>query len=52
MLFLRLLMRGMRTTRVAEFIELDLTLNKLFILAGPIVYALALFAGEFDKLIL
>ena len=40
------------TTRVAEFIELDFALNKLFVLAGPVVYALAGLAGEFDKLVL
>ncbi len=42
----------MSSARIAEFIELDLTLNKLFVLASPIVYALALLAGEFDKLVL
>jgi len=42
----------MGSARIAEFIELNLTLNKLFILASPIVYALAFLAGELDKLIL
>lgn len=42
----------MRSTRVAEFIELNLSLNKLFILASPVVYALALLTGEFDQLVL
>ena len=42
----------MGATRITEFIELNLALNKLFVLAGPVVYALTFFAGEFDKLIL
>ena len=42
----------MGTARITEFIELNLSLNKLFVLASPIVYALALLAGEFDKLVL
>lgn len=36
----------------AEFIELNFTLNKLFVLARPIVDVFAGFAAEFDKLIL
>lgn len=42
----------MGTTRITEFIELNLALNKLLVLAGPVVYTLTFLAGEFDKLVL
>lgn len=42
----------MRSARIAVLIELDLTLNKLLILASPVVYALAFLAGELDQLVL
>lgn len=42
----------MLATRVTELIELNLALNKLLILAAPVVYAFAGFARKFDKLIL
>ena len=45
-------MNSVSATRITIFVEFDFALNKLFVLAGPIVYALALFAGEFDKLVL
>ena len=37
---------------ITEFIELNLTLNKLFVLASPVVDALTFLAGEFYKLVL
>ena len=52
LLLLRFFMRSVRSARVAVFIELNFTLNKLFILASPVINALALLAGEFDKLVL
>jgi len=39
-------------TRVTELVEFDFALHKLLVLAAPVVYALALLAGEFDKLVL
>ena len=45
-------MDGVLPTPVAILLELDFALNKLFILAGPVVDALAGFAREFDQLVL
>jgi len=42
----------MRSARIAVFIELDLALYKLFVLASPVIDTLALLAREFYKLIL
>ena len=39
-------------TRITELIELNLALNKLLVLASPIVYTLTALACEFYKLIL
>jgi hypothetical protein len=36
----------------AVFLDIDLTFDKLAVLAGPIIDATALRAGEFEKLIL
>jgi hypothetical protein len=51
-LFLYLLMHCVLSAPFAEFIELNLALNKFFILARPIVYVFARLAAEFYKLIL
>ena len=51
-LFFRLLVHRMLAAPVAILVELNLAFNELFVLARPIVYALAAFAGEFYKLIL
>jgi hypothetical protein len=45
-------MNRMLSAPGAIFIELDFTLNKLFVLAGPVVYALAGLAREFNQLVL
>jgi hypothetical protein len=42
----------MSAARIAVFIELNLALYKLLILASPIIETLALLAGEFYKLVL
>ena len=42
----------MSSTRVTILLKLDLALNKLLILASPIIETLALLAGEFYKLVL
>ncbi len=39
-------------TPITKLIKLDFALNKLFILACPVVYALARLACEFDQLVL
>ena len=45
-------MHGLSPAPLAPLFELYFTLNKLLILAGPIVDALALGAGEFYESIL
>lgn len=52
LLLLSFLVNCMRAARVTIFFELNLALNKLLVLASPIIEALALLAGEFYKLIL
>ncbi len=52
LLLLCFLVNRMSSTRVTIFFELDLALNKLLILASPIIEVLTLLAGEFYKLIL
>lgn len=42
----------MNSTEVTKLVEFDFALNKLFVLAAPVVYVLALLAGELDKLVL
>ena len=51
-LLLCFFVRRVLATTIAVFIEFDFTLNKLFILASPVVDALASLAGEFDQLVL
>jgi hypothetical protein len=45
-------MLGLEPAPVAVFFELDFALDKLFVLVAPIVDALALVAGKFDKSVL
>ena len=52
LLLLCFLVNGMGAAPITEFIELNLTLNKLFVLASPVVDALTFLAGEFYKLVL
>ena len=50
--FLCLFVHRVLPAGVTELIELDLAFDKLFVLARPVVYALAGLAGEFDQLVL
>ena len=45
-------MRILLAAPVAELLELDLSLNKLLVLARPVIDALTLGAGKFDESIL
>jgi len=51
-LFLYLLVYGVLVAELAEFIELNLALNKLLVLAGPVVHVFTALAAEFYQLIL
>jgi len=51
-LFLRLFVLRVSAAKLAEFLQFDLALDKLPILARPIRDALALFARDFYELIL
>lgn len=51
-LFLSLLVLGVRLAPFAIFLELDLAHDKLPVLTGPVVSAVALAACESEKLIL
>ena len=52
LLFLNFLVLRMSLAPFAVFLDIDLTFDKLAVLAGPIIDATALRAGEFEKLIL
>ncbi len=45
---LSLFMHSVLPAPIAILVKLDFTLNKFFVLASPVVYALAGLAGEFD----
>ena len=52
LLLFSLFVSSVSTARIAVFIELNLSLNKLFVLATPVIDALTFLAREFYKLIL
>lgn len=51
-LFLSFLVHGLGAAPLAELFEFNFAFHKLFILAGPVVYALALGAGELYESVL
>ena len=48
----RLFVDSLSPVPLTKLLEFDFTLHQLFILGGPVVYALAFVAGQFDQSIL